>query len=116
MSAILLQPGFGGRYTSETFVSTDTTALDTIDCSHCATLVVQVTSDSTPTGNVDIDQSFDGGVSWAAFISNMAVTDGTISRKTISDGPFGVLRINPTDITGGNVTLTIVGFPITESW
>lgn len=109
MSAILLQPGFGGKYTSETFAATDTAGLDTIDCSRCAQLAFQVTS-SGATGNIDIEQTFDG-VNWVSFIADLAITNGTVALKDITDGPFGVLRINPTDLTAGTCSVVIVGYP-----
>ena len=108
---LLLNPGFGGRYTSETFVSTDTVGADEIDTSHCAQFAIQVTS-ASGVGDVQVEQSFDR-TNWANLGSTFSVaTNGAILRFGPVDGPYGLIRINPTGITSGTASFVIVGHPV----
>ena len=112
MADKLLLPGYGGLYTSESFTSSSTTGADTIDCSRCRQVAVQVSSTGSPGGNFDIQQTFNGS-DWAAFVSNVAVTDGTVSLIDEADGPFGKIRLDMTDVTSGTdetLVVTLVGF------
>ena len=109
MSNMLLQPGLASKYTSEAFTASSTTGADTLECSQCRQLAIQISSESSPTGNIDIQQTFNGS-DWVAFVSNIAVTDGTVALVDEADGPFGRIRIDATDLTAGTVTVTIAGF------
>ncbi len=108
MAAKSLLPGFGSAYTSEALTTTQTGA-DTLDASRCASIALQV-SGSSATGTVDLQQSFVSG-KWSTLISQMAVTDAGVFALPVTQGPFGVLRLNAT-VTGGTCTFTIVGFPM----
>ena len=109
MAAKSLLPGHGGAYTSEDFISTSAVGADTLDLSLCHSFAVQISSITSPAGDIQIEQTFNGS-DWASYGSAIAVTDGTISRFDETDGPFGTIRINATGITAGAVTVTIVGF------
>ena len=115
MADKLLLPGYGGAYTSESFTSSSATGADTIDCSRCRQLAIQVSSTGSPGGNLDIQTTINGS-DWAAMpapFANIAVTDGTLVLADEADGPFGKLRIDATDITAGTdetIVVTIVGF------
>lgn len=108
MAARLLLPGYGGRYTTETFDSNSAVGADTLDCSHLDSLGIQVDS-SGIAGTVDIEQTFNG-TDWAVLVDNMVCADGTATRLDTTDGPFGLLRVNATDITSGTASLAFVGF------
>jgi hypothetical protein len=112
MAAILLLPGFGGKYTSENFTSASTTGADTIDTSHVGQLLIQVRKvTGTPNGTVQLQNSNDN-VSWANYGNALNVaTDGTVTRVDLTAGPPGLLRFN-CSIAAGTVYFTIVGFPI----
>jgi hypothetical protein len=104
-------PGHGGAYTSEAFTATSTTGADTIDCSNSKKLAIQISSTAAAAGNIDILQSFEGGQGqFVAFLANIPVIDGTTLLAPASDGPFGTLQIDATDVSGGSVTVKIVGF------
>lgn len=109
MADLLLLPGFGGTYTSETFTAASGVGADTFDCSHLNAMAFQINSDTSPAGNIDIEETFNG-LDWGVRVADMAVADATITRLDTTDGPFGRMRINATDITAGNVTVTVVGF------
>lgn len=115
MSAKHLLPGFGGAYTSETLDHTSTTGADTIDCSLCDRIAIQVNSTGSPTGSVDIEQTFDG-TDWTKLVSNLSVADGTSTLLDETDAPFGLLRINATSTivagTSETVLITITGWGI----
>src|SRR3990167_3766273 len=111
MSATSLQPGAGGEYTSESFSASSTSSADTIDCSNCQGITVQVSSTGSPGGDIQLEETVNGS-DWANLGSAIAVTDGTISRFESGDGPIGIIRINPAGITAGTaeaVTVTIKG-------
>ncbi len=108
MAAKQLLPGFGSAYTSEAFTTTQT-GTDTIDCSRCGQLALQV-SGTAATGTVDLEQSFVSG-KWSILIPSMGVTDATTYLLPVTEGPFGVLRLNAT-VASGTCTFTIVGYPV----
>ncbi len=115
MAAKVLLPGLGGAYTSETFTGASTTGADTLDCSHMAQIAVQISMTGSATGNVDFTQSFNGSdyVAIDASLTNVAVTDGTTILLDETNGPFGVWKIDASDIVAGTnetVIVTIVGF------
>lgn len=107
MSAILILPGLGGRYTSEQFnaVSVDSVGADTFDLSRCAQFVVQIQSTSSGGAGTQLQQTFNGGTSWDNFGSRMTAT--TLYDE--SDGPFGVMRFGAVSISVGSSILTISG-------
>lgn len=110
MAKRVLLPGWPG-YTSEQFSST-TTGVDTIDASQCAQIAVQIHKVSgTPTGNIQLVESYGAGSANLGSAISVA-TDGTITKFPITNGPFGQLSLSST-VTGGVVTVTIVGFPLT---
>lgn len=108
MAAKVLTPGLTGKYTSEAFIGTSITGDDTIDASRCKSLAIQISSSGSPAGNIDLTHTFNG-TDYAALSANIALTDGTIVLLDITDGPFGILRIDGTDVTAGSVVMTIVG-------
>lgn len=114
MAAYLLQPGHGGKYTSETFTASSTTGADTLDCTHCGSLAIQINSSSSPGGNIDIRHRFNDS-DYADLFMNIAVTDGTVLQAAPEAGPFGILQIDATDVSSGNVIVTIVGYPRSDS-
>ena len=120
MAAKLLLPGFGGMYTSETFDNNNTLGIDTIDCSHCAQLALQVhkVSAAMPgAGTFQLTQSFDG-TTFANLGTTLATTtDGAVLLYDVTDGPFGVIKIKPASIdTAGTVNATLTGWPIQTIW
>lgn len=116
MAAKLLLPGMGGKYTSENLTDTDTVAADTIDCSRCASVAIQTIAVSgSPAGTIQMEQSFDG-TNWVTYGSTLDVSANNVGRFDITDGPIGLLRINPTGITPGGVSkFIIVGWPVMET-
>lgn len=118
MAAKVIEPGFGGRYTSESMTLTTVAAngADTIDCSRCASLALQISARNLvgATGTLQLQQSFDG--------TNFANLGGTLSIATLgavllfdpTDGPFGLIRIQAisTGTNGSTVTATLIGFPL----
>ena len=111
MAAWSLQPGAGGLYTSESFTAASTSGADTLDCSNCQGITVQVSSTGSPGGDIQLEESANGS-DWANLGSANAVTDGTLTPFESADGPIGIIRINPTGITAGTdetVTVTIKG-------
>ena len=120
MAAKLLMPGLGGTYTSETFDNNNTLGVDTIDCSHCAQLSVQVhmVSAAMPgAGTIQLVQTFNGTV-YANLGTTLATTaDGAILPLDVTDGPFGIVKIKPASIdTAGTVNVTLTGLPIQTIW
>ena len=114
MAAKHLLPGHGGKYTSETFTASSGVGADTIDCTHCGSLAIQVSSSGSPGGNIDIRHSFNLD-DYADLFLNIAVTDGTVLLADAAAGPFGILQIDATDVSAGSVTVTIVGYPRSDS-
>lgn len=110
MANWLLLPGFGGKYTSPSYDLNSTVDDETIDCSRCASLAVQVIHDSgTPAGTVQLEQSLDGS-HWASFGDTINVaSNGQMARIAIDDAPIGVIRINPASISAGAVHFILVG-------
>ncbi len=114
MANIQLLPGFGSRYTSESFASTDTVGADIIDTSCCAQFAIQVVKNvgTTPVGTVQIQESLDG-VNWANLglpLSIAAADSGSITRFSITNGPYGLIRIDATAITTTGARVIIVGW------
>lgn len=107
MSAVVLIPGRGGRYTSEAFTSAVTGA-DTIDCSRCTGFAIQQTLVGSPAGTFILEETIDG-TNWASLGSNVTVGNGTITKYEASNRPFGIVRINAASVTGlsASVTLTV---------
>lgn len=118
MAAKHLLPGYGGKYTSETLNESSTTGADTIDLSRCAQFMAQVIYVSgTPAGTLTMTNSVDGTnfvpLGSAIDVSTVTSTTSAISRYDVTDGPFGVIRIDATSMTGtGAVTVQIVGWPV----
>jgi hypothetical protein len=109
MAAKLLLPGNGGRYVSETFASTDTSSADTLDCSQCEQIAVQIEQVTAATGDIQMEMTLNGTL-WSSVSSPISVaTDGLIAQFGITTGPFMLMRINPTGITGGTVKVHIAG-------
>jgi hypothetical protein len=120
MAAKLLLPGFGGMYTSESLTASATAGADTIDCSRCGQIAVTIIGTSAD-GNIDFTQSFNGGLNYSPIIStltnwNVNTTTTTTVLLDVTDGPFGVWKIDPTDIVSGTAVVYITGFPIQEHW
>ena len=112
MANKLLLPGFGGQYTSETFASVSVASLgaDLIDCSRCAQLSISVNS-TTPTGLAfNIQQSFNGGITFTPLGSTITAVANTLFDVT--DGPFGQIQIGSVAITTGTFNVRITGFPM----
>ena len=113
MAAILVLPGYGGKYTSETFDSSSTTGADTIDLSRFAQFLVGITHVSgTPAGSVIMNNSGDGTTFAPLGVAIDVATNGTTSRFDVTDGPFGLCRIDATAISAGTLKVVIVGFPV----
>lgn len=116
MAAKLLLPGLGGRYTSETFsgLSINSTGTDTLDCSKCGQLAIDINSNNSVGLSFQMQQSFAGsGGPWGNFGS--ALSGGTTNVFDLTDGPFGLMRIIAS-VTSGTASLGITGFPIQWSW
>ena len=113
MAAKLLLPGFGGKYTSETFTATDTTGADTIDVSGCDSWSIQVTA-SSPVGTMDVQQTFDG-TNWAVLDNDSPLTNGTIILHGPDEGPYGRIRIDATDLTSGTFSVQLTGHRLTRN-
>lgn len=113
MAAKLLLPGYGGKYTSESFSST-VAGVDTLDCSRCAQILVQIVHDSgTPAGTMQLTQTVDG-THFANLGSAIDVaTDGTYLIGDVTSGPYGIIQLSAA-ISSGAVHVEIVGFPIQE--
>ena len=118
MAAKLILPGFGGAYTTESWtfsagISTGSVGTDVLDLSHCAQFMVQINSSGT--GSIQIEQALagTGGVFSSLGSSISVLTAGTVSRFDVTDGPFGVIRVNYGSISAGTgISATIVGWPI----
>lgn len=98
MSAVLLIPGAGGRYTSENFTSTSTGA-DTIDCRRCTGLILQVAITGTTAGGTFQLQELLTGSTYADLGSPIVVAAG-ITKLEAANRPFGKVIINPANATG----------------
>jgi hypothetical protein len=112
MAAKLLLPGYGGRYVSDTVDLNSTEAnVDTIDMSLCNEFTIQISHVSgTPAGTIQPQQSINGS-DWADLGGTINVaTDGTATKYEATDGPFGLMRFNPTNISAGAVNYAIVGY------
>lgn len=106
MSAILILPGMGGAYTSETFgVSINSVGADTFDLSRCAQFAVQLESTGTQGDGFQLQQTFNDGATWANFGSPVTGT----SLFDESDGPFGLMRFSVA-ISAGSSIATVVGY------
>lgn len=108
MAAVLLIPGRGGRYSSESFTST-AIAADTIDVSHCDHFLFQVLSTAGVAGTFAIEES-DDGVSWTPLPSASAVpaTNNVLYTSSATLGSvFALIRINPALLTGLDATHTL---------
>lgn len=108
MAAILLLPGQGGKYTSETFsaISLNSVGADTIDMSRCSAFSVQLSS-TTSNPAVQLQWSHDL-TNWVNLGS--IVTSGTLFDLT--DGPFGAIRIGSATTAVTAFTVSIIGYPI----
>ena len=109
-----LLPGFGSQYVSETFTSTAVGA-DTIDCSRCSSLAILCNIPAgAPTGTFAIEQTFNNGSNWAPLVANASVQDGGVTLLGPTNGPFGVIRINPGNVgsisASNTVKVTITGW------
>lgn len=110
MSAILILPGLGGRYTTETLTASATTANDTftflVDCDGFVVQVEHVSG--TPTGDVQLERDAGSG-GYDDFGSAISIaTNHDITMFDESDGPFqGVWRIDATNITDGTVKIHV---------
>lgn len=119
MAAKLLLPGEGGMYTSETFTSASSTSpgADTIDCSRCGQLKVGVEASVATAGTFTLQQRIGVSTSWSNFATTFSGTAVGNVLYDITDGPFGVMRIKPaTALDAGSATITIIGYPIQESF
>ena len=112
MANKLLLPGFGGQYQSETFsvAMAGSTGTDRIDCSHCAQLAVTVASTSPVGLSFELQHSFDGGTTFTRLGSIISTAGNTLFDVT--DGPFGLVRLNSLALTSGSYFVAITGFPI----
>lgn len=117
MAAKFLLPGLGGVYTTTfTGVSTNSIGTDTIDCSKCFTLAVSMTSTSTgaATANaVQLQTSFNGGVSWVNV--NSAIVGNSVGTYGHTSGPFGMCRFLGT-VADGTLTISLAGLPAAITW
>lgn len=116
MAAILVLPGIGGQYVSETFtaITSASAGLDTLDLSRCGMFSIQLGSGQGQ-GSVQMQQSFNG-VNWANYGTALTVTsNGAVSLFDLTDGPFGMQRIT-TSLTLGTCRVTVTGYPIPMSW
>lgn len=109
MAAKSLLPDLAGIYTSETLTASTTIGADTLDCSQMEGLAITVIP-ATVTGTIDIQESFDG-TNWTVMsgADNMVLSATATTKFDITDGPFGLLRIDATDITVGTCVIEIIG-------
>lgn len=108
MSAILLLPGFGGKYTSEAIAGGGTGA-DVIDCSRASSLLFECTAHSGNATTITVQQSLDG-VNWIT-LTTFAASAGTTKALDPTKGPFGLIRFT-VDGTTGTDTVQFAGFPL----
>lgn len=98
MSAVLLIPGSGGRYTSENFTSAAVGA-DTIDCRRCTGLILQtVITGTTVGGTFQLEEQLTGS-DWAPLGSPVVAVAG-ITKFEEANRPFGKVRIDTLLATG----------------
>lgn len=122
MASKHLLPGYGNAYLSETITSltASTAGADTIDCSRCGMLAVQLGS-GQGSGSIQMQQAFAFHPAtnlpiWGNFGSSITIqSSGPITLFDITDGPFGLMRFQST-LTAGTASVSIVGFPIPNSW
>ena len=114
MADLVLQPGFGGAYTSVAVGSTDTYPQskgtdDTIDLNYIDTFAVQITSTTaSPTGTIQLEQTFNNST-YANLGSTVNVATDAVALFEEADGPFGKIKINVSGITAGSVKVSLVG-------
>lgn len=101
-----LLPGFGGRVLEHIPAVSYS---NVYDLSLCAQFAVQITAKSG-TVVIQVQQSFDGGVTWANFGSSIANL-GAIVKFDVTDLPFGLIRVNQSAAIE-DADVTIVGFPL----
>ena len=107
MAATHIMSGYGGQYTSESLQGA--IGADTIDLSGIDKLFVGVKAASgTPAGTFQMEQTTDG-LTWAALGEAIAV-DSVLSRFPMTTGPFGLCRINGTNVATAPVIVTLTGF------
>jgi hypothetical protein len=107
MSAILLIPGPGGKYTSEA-ISSATTGADTLGCTRCSGLDVQqiLVGASSLGGNFQLEETVDG-TNYVILGSTVNIADHQITKYEAASRPFGRIRINAANVTGLDSTHTL---------
>lgn len=114
MAAILVLPGFGGAYTSETFPATtvDSVGADVLDLTRLAWWSVTINSVASQGTGFQMQQSFNGGALWSNFGSRITSTGSFDS----ADGPFALLRIGAGSVSSGSASVRVVGWPVPITW
>lgn len=136
METLTLQPGFGGRFRYAFQVPQETVAHVGefgLDLSRCAQWALQVTGVEGDAISVQVQQSFNG-THWANLGSAITLNAaGAVRLFDITDGPHGFIRFVFTNTEDSSwsassssdeapsqpddeITLTVVGYPMQNSW
>ncbi len=106
MATYLLLPGFGGSVLEHI---PPLSYSNVYDLSRCAQFAVQISAKSG-TVVVQVQQSFDRGVTWANFGSSISNVGQNI-KFDVTDLPFGLIRVNQSAAVE-DADVTIVGWPL----